>query len=199
MQPSKSAARAVIYSAYTFVILLYIFSSPPFICAATLICAAMHEACHILCAAAFKRKIKPLSFSVTGLYPDVGRGSAASCVAIYIAGPIFNILMCGICFFLFRSFPSQTVVELFSVNAALGCFNLLPIPFSDGSGIIRICISRLIKKSLGDILCGVVETLFSFMLFVLFSYRFFMLQKGLFSFLCSFVFVVCALGRITRE
>ncbi len=195
----KNAALTLVYAAYIFMILLYILSSPPFICISTVICAAMHEMCHVLCAKALGRKnIRPLSFSATGLYPELGSGSTVSCILIYASGPAFNILVCAACLFFLRGGYSERIFELFCVNAALALFNLTPVPFSDGDGIMRASLSFFLGERVGGFLCSAVELFFSFLLFVLFSYRFFAFGAGFFSFFCSFIFVMSAIAKRER-
>lgn len=176
-----------------FFLLLTLVSSPPFIGISSAVCALFHEAAHILCARAFGRKIKPLSFSPTGLYPDVGRGSTLSQILIYAAGPFVNLAICAVCLLVLRSNYSETVFSLFCVNAALALYNLTPVPFSDGGGIMRCVLTAFLGARVGGALCAMLELLFSFALFVFFSYRFFALGSGFFPFFCSFVFMLTSI------
>ncbi len=197
--PVNNKARTVLYAVYFFVISLYLISAPPFICLVTVICAAMHEASHLLCAKLLGRRVSPLRMGVTGIYPDVGCGSALSCILIYAAGPLFNMLVCIFCLAFFKFFSyNDKMFEIFCANAALFCFNILPVPYSDGDGIVRTAFSFFLCSRIADFLCASLNLIFSFMLFVFFSYRFFIFGGGFFSFFCSFVFMIASVSRFGK-
>ena len=183
----------VAYFFLVFFVLLTLVSSPPFISIASALCALLHETGHLLCARALGRKVRPLSFSLTGLYPDVGYGTTLSCILIYAAGPLLNIVICAVCLLVLRSNWSDNLFSLFSVNAALGVYNLTPVPFSDGSGIMRCALGAFLGERVGDALCSGLELVFSFVFFVFFSYRFFAVGSGFFPFFCSFVFMLVSI------
>lgn len=181
------------YFFFIFFVLLTLVSSPPFVCIASALCALLHETAHILCARAFGRKVRPLAFSLTGLCPDVGCGTTLSCILIYASGPFVNLVICAACLFILRSNYSETVFSLFSVNAALAVYNLTPVPFSDGGGILRCALGAFLGERVGGALCSVLELTFSFVFFVFFSYRFFTVGSGFLPFFCSFVFMLVSI------
>ena len=178
---------------------MYIFSAPPFICAVTLLCSAAHECAHLLCAKALGRRISPISFSLTGLYPSAGTGSALSCAVIYASGPFVNIVIALISLFALRYTDSAYPADVFSVNAVLALFNLLPIPFSDGDGLLRLTLGAFLGETRSALICSALELLFSFMLFVIFSYRFFVAAGGIFPYFLSVIFVLVSASRLFGE
>jgi Zn-dependent protease len=91
------------------------------------------------------------------------------------------------------------VFGLFSVNAALAAYNLTPVPFSDGGGILRCVLGAFLGERIGGGMCSVLELVFSFAFFVFFSYRFFALGTGFFPFFCSFVFVMVSIQAFYVE
>lgn len=198
-QNQKTLKKTLTLAIYIFIILLYLFSSPPFICIGVLVCALMHETCHILCARALGRRVRILSFSPIGIYPDLDRGDEISAILIYASGPLFNILVCIFCLCFLHKGYSERVFELFCINAALAAYNLTPVPFSDGSGIMRIALTFFVGEQVGMLLCRMLELIFSFVFFVVFSWRFFVYGSGFFSFFCSFVFVIDCISHIKRE
>ena len=196
---TASSSRVFIYFCYVFTVLLMMTSSAPFICISTAVCALLHEAAHVLCARALGRRVHPISFSLTGLYPDLGSGSALSCILIYAAGPVLNLLLCILCLLLLQCGYREWLFELFCVNAVLAIYNLTPVPFSDGSGILRCFTGGLLGERVGGVLCTGLELLFSFLFFVFFSFRFFYMGRGFFSFFCSFVFLMSSIQNASAE
>ncbi len=193
------AAMTLCYAAYIFVLMLYVLSTPPFICVSTLVCAFIHEICHIACAYALGRQVRPLAFSCVGLYPELGAGSDLSCILIYAAGPLFNVCVCFGCLCILKMTQSEWAFELFSVNAALAVYNLTPVPYSDGGGILNIALCFVLGRRRGGTVCYIIWLVCSFMLFVLFSFRFFIYGAGFFSFYCSFLFVMNSISRLSGE
>ena len=195
----KRFLSSLVYSFYIFSILLYIFSAPPFICICALACSALHECSHMITAKALGRKTSVLCFSPTGLYPSAGAGDMLSSVLIYAAGPSLNILLCMLSACAVQLWDISYIISFFSVNAALAVFNLLPIPFSDGDGIFRCVLGRILKKGHAHGICSAVEAIFSGALFFFFSYRFFAAPGGFFSFFLSVVFMLVSLSRLFGE
>ena len=196
---SGGRASALLCFCYVFTILLMITASPPFICIATVLCALLHEAAHVLCARAMGRQVRPLSFSLTGLYPDLGEGGTLSCIMIYAAGPAVNLLIAVLSLLILRCGYNDRVFELMCVNAALALYNLTPVPFSDGSGIMRCVLTGLLGERVGGGLCAALELLFSFLFFVFFSFRFFQLGRGFFSFFFSCLFLLSSIQNTSAE
>ncbi len=196
---TASFSRAALYFCYIFTILLMMTVSEPFICISTAVCALLHEAAHVLCARALGRQVRPISFSLTGLYPDLGSGTALSCVMIYAAGPAVNLLLCVLCLITLRCEYAEWVFELFCVNGILALYNLTPLPFSDGGGILRCAVGRMLGARVGSAVCTGLELLFSFLFFVFFSFRFFYIGRGFFSFFCSFVFLLSSIQNASAE
>lgn len=187
--------KTLLYASYIFIISLYIVSSPPRIMVLTLLFAAMHESAHIIMAKALGRGVSPFRFAFSGLYPDTSSGSVMSCLFIYAAGPLANLAAALIALSILRRGISNAMLDVLSVNALLFFYNLLPVPYSDGDGIIRTAFSFFLSQKPTNIICALLNLLFSIAVFSLFSYRFLFLGTGLFSFFCSFVFMIESLDR----
>lgn len=191
--------KFLLYAALFFCFSLYIISSPPQIMLLTLIFAALHEAGHLLCAKILGRRIKILDFSFSGLRPNVSVGSASSCLLIYLSGVWVNLIFAVSALFIFRVRQSDIIFDIFVINSLLFLYNVMPVPFSDGDGILRCTLSLVLHESTVNFICTALNVLFSFIFFLFFSFRFFMLGEGLFSFFCSAVFMLASLERISEN
>lgn len=196
--PGNTLPKAVICATYIFIISLYVVSSPPRIMIMTLIFSAMHESAHILCAKALGRDVSPFRFSFSGLYPDLSTGTPISTLLIYVSGPAVNLVAVITAMSILRGGYSDATLDAFCVNALLFIYNLLPVPFSDGDGIMRTTLSFFLCDKLVRIFCAVLNLVFSIAVFSFFSYRFLLLGTGLFSFVCSFVFMLASLERLFK-
>lgn len=195
---NKKSSFFLIYT-YVFTLLLYLCSCPLFILITTLICALLHEGAHILSAKILGRRVNRPVLCPAGILPDVSYGGEISGILIYLAGPLLNICICILSLLFLHRAYDQRLFIVFCVNAALAVYNLTPIPYSDGSGIMKITLCFFLGGKVGGILCGCLELVFSFLFFVFFSYRFFALGAGFFSFCCSFVCVIHSLSHLGRE
>lgn len=194
-----SSPNGPLTAVYIFILLLYLCSAPPLISLCTLLCALGHEYAHLLCARICGRTIRPLSFCPAGIRPEVSGGTELSGILIYAAGPLFNITICIVCILLLRQDWEKRLYELFCVNLTLALYNLTPVPFSDGDGIMRTAVCFFVGERVGNALCSAVGLLFSFIFFVIFSFRFFVAGSGLFSFFSSFVFVIISIKNLTEN
>ena len=165
----------------------------------TLLFAALHEAGHLICARLFGRKIKILDFSFSGLRPSVSSGSASSCLLIYLAGVWVNLLFAVCAWLALRVWQSDIMFDIFIINALLFLYNVMPVPFSDGDGIMRCALSLVFYERVVSFICTALNIIFSFIFFLFFSFRFFMLGEGVFSFFCSAVFLLASLERISEN
>jgi len=191
-------SKAVPYAAYIFIISLYLVSSPPKIMLLTLLFSALHEAAHIICAKALGREVSPWRFSFFGLCPDTSSGSALSTLFIYASGPAVNLAVSLVSIAVMRGGGSDTLLYVFSINALLFVYNIIPVPFSDGDGIMRTVLSFFLSSTLVKYICAVLNVIFSTAVFSLFSYRFLFLGSGLFSFFCSFIFLFSSFERLLK-
>ena len=191
--------RCILRAVYIFILLLYLCSSPPFVSLCTLVCAFAHEGSHLLCARLCGRSIRPLSFCPAGIRPEVSEGGELSGILIYAAGPLANLTICIICLLCLKYNYTQSLYTAFCVNLALALYNLTPVPFSDGSGIMRAALCYFLGARVGTFLCSALELLFSFIFFILFSFCFFASGRGLFSFFSSFVFVIISIENLTEN
>ncbi len=190
--------RMLLYAMFFFFISLYIVSSPPHIMLLTLFFSALHEAGHIICAKVFGRKVKVLDFSFFGLRPHLSSGSSVSCFLIYFSGVAVNLTAALISLLFLRHGYNDILFDVFVINSLLFIYNVTPVPFSDGDGIMRCALSYFLSEGVVDLICGMLNILFSFAFFLFFSFRFFMFAEGLFSFSCSVIFLLCSISGLNR-
>ncbi len=188
--------RVLLYAALFFCLSLYIISSPPRIMLLTLLFAFLHEAGHLICAKLLGRRIKILDFSFSGLRPSVSSGGASSCLLIYLSGVWVNLLFAVCAWLVIRGWQSDIIFDVFIINALLFLYNVMPVPFSDGDGIMRCALSLVFCEGIVNFICTALNIIFSFIFFLFFSFRFFMLGEGVFSFFCSAVFLLASIERI---
>ncbi len=191
-------AQVFLYAFLFFCFSLYVISSPPKILLLTLAFSVFHEAGHIICAAALGRRVRILDFSFFGLQPSLSEGSALSCLLIYLSGVWVNFTFAVIFFFCFRNTQSDFFFNCFIINALLFLYNIMPVPFSDGDGIIRSALSCFLFENIVNFIAASLNIIFSFIFFLFFSFRFFLLGEGLFSFCCSCIFLLASISNVGK-
>lgn len=135
----------------------------------------LHEFAHILTANRFGCTFNKINISIWGVRADLidfDELLEKDRLIVYLAGPVFNILI-GIILFCFHSiFELKYLKSSIIINLCLGGFNLLPAYPLDGSRILEILLSKkfLYKKSkkitecISIIISGVLFILFNIML-----------------------------------
>lgn len=191
--------RFVLLSMYFFMISIYLYSSPPSVLLICIIFSALHELAHIAVAKIYGRRTSAFRLSFFGLHPDLSEGTRSSCIAIFAAGPVINLISLILCEYFFKSTHSDYLLISYSVNLLTLVFNLIPLPFSDGDGILRAIIGAHSSCPRRKRLCAALNLISSLLVFSFFSYRFLFLSKGLFSFFCSFVFLLVSVDRSFGE
>jgi stage IV sporulation protein FB len=101
----------------------------------------MHEVSHIIVASIFGQriysiKILPMGFSAN---IDGELGNRLFKIFVLLAGPLINILLCGLFLIISSNFSFQkdTITMLFLINFYLFILNILPVLPLDGGNIIR--------------------------------------------------------------
>ena len=191
--------RFVFFSMYFFMISLYFYSSPPSVLAICILFSALHEFAHIAVAKLLRRRTSAFHLSFFGLHPDLSEGTRASCIAVFAAGPAINLISLFICAYFLKISRSDHILISFSVNLLTFIFNLIPLPFSDGDGMLRAIVGAHPSCPRRNRLCATLNLISSLLVFSFFSYRFLFLSKGLFSFFCSFVFLIVSVNRLLGE
>lgn len=104
----------------------------------------LHETVHYLTAVMFGFSgfdVKVLPIGAVLRLKDLDEASPAEDLIISISGPVFNILMAVICYFLSGLYSSDIIELLFKSNLALGIFNLIPAFPLDGGRVLRDILS----------------------------------------------------------
>ena len=105
----------------------------------------------------FGGKIETENFTPTNYFQDI---------FIYFSGPFINLFISIFCYFLNFYLNSAELIDITSVNAVLGVFNLLPFYNFDGGKIIGTLLKiKLTEKQTENIL-----TIISFVVLIPFIY-----------------------------
>ena len=106
----------------------------------------IHELCHCLVALSLGVKMKQITLGPLGAslelekLDDIGYEKE---VLICLAGPLANLAIALIFYFLKGSYDTDFIIQSFNVNLVLGLFNLLPAYPLDGSRILRGFLSTI--------------------------------------------------------
>lgn len=108
----------------------------------------LHELGHLLCAAFFH--VTPETFVISGR--GVGITMNLDCLSdrrrfwVALSGPAVNLLLGGVAaLFGFRTWAA--------IQAAIGIFNLIPIPGLDGGDLLQIPLERRLGSSAAEKVC----------------------------------------------
>ena len=113
------------------------------VCALGLLCAALHEAGHVLCLRALGEKPQSLTLSYYGVRLE--RSPCAALrggreLAVYASGPAVNLLMALMFRLLSLRLPGARLAA--DVSLLLGLFNLLPCRPMDGGNLLHCLASQ---------------------------------------------------------
>lgn len=111
----------------------------------------LHELGHLLCAVLFR--VTPDAFVISGR--GVGITMNLDCLSdrrrflVALSGPAVNLLLGGVAALLgFRTWAA--------IQAAIGVFNLIPIPGLDGGDLLQIPLERRLGSSAAEKVCLIV-------------------------------------------
>ena len=135
----------------------------------------LHEFAHILTARKFGCTFNKINISILGVKADLidfNELLEKNKLIVYLAGPVFNIIMSIVLYYLYSVFGLSYLKSSITINICLGIFNLLPAYPLDGARILEILLSKkfLYKKSkklperISFIISGVLFILFNIML-----------------------------------
>jgi stage IV sporulation protein FB len=112
----------------------------------------LHELSHIIIAGKFGCNFNNLNINIFGVKAEldnIDELTERKKLIVYLSGPLFNILMTVIMYFIYNYFNFGFIETSIMINLCLGIFNLLPAYPLDGSRICEILLSKkfLYKKS----------------------------------------------------
>jgi len=108
---------------------------------ASVLALVAHELGHLSCALALNVKVRRAGMSWRGPYIVRERGTDIENLAISLSGPLVNLLLAALVPMYVWATGAGGVMFAFT-NLALGVFNLLPIPSSDGARILSLLVAR---------------------------------------------------------
>lgn len=117
----------------------------------TMIFVILHEVSHLVVGLILKMKVKSLSFMPLGLSVEFikeNNNSELKNILIAIAGPLFNITVLIVAFFIKTNSDLKNLI-IYS-NFSLAILNLLPIFPLDGGRIIRSLLNLNLDKNVVD-------------------------------------------------
>lgn len=100
----------------------------------------LHELAHLIVATKRGYKLREFRIDLFGMAIDIDSDiESKDCFVVNIAGPLINLILCGVCVLLYYLLPNSYVyLHTFCIaNLSLAIFNLLPIYPLDGGKIFR--------------------------------------------------------------
>lgn len=107
----------------------------------------LHEIVHYLTAVAFGFSgfdIKILPIGAVLRLKDLDEATPLEDLIISLSGPLFNLLLATILYYISTIYPSDKINFLIKSNLSLGIFNLIPAFPLDGGRVLRDCLSMKI-------------------------------------------------------
>ncbi|NLZ48526.1 MAG: metalloprotease [Clostridiales bacterium] len=103
----------------------------------------LHEIVHYLTAVAFGFSgfdIKILPIGAVLRLKDLDEATPFEDLLISLSGPLFNLLLAAILYYISTIYPGDTISFLIKSNLSLGIFNLIPAFPLDGGRVLRDCL-----------------------------------------------------------
>lgn len=117
-----------------------------------LLWVVLHEITHILVGVKYNVRITGMQIYIVGtkaeIY-DIDKLKDKEKILLYAVGPLFNLLIAIIMFFLNGYINSDIIIESYKINLGLFIFNILPAYPLDGARIFEVVLGRrfLYKKT----------------------------------------------------
>lgn len=127
----------------------------------------LHEIIHILVAKGFGIDLYSLKLNITGAnaeFIDIDETSDKNKLIIYLAGPLFNMIVAIIFIWLNGLIEASWINEVVQINIGLAIFNMLPAYPLDGMRIYEILLSKRILYKKAKKICSNISFLFSIIL-----------------------------------
>ncbi len=141
------------------------------------ICLVLHEMCHGICAKRLGYRIGKIKLLATGavLEAESDQFSYADEVKIALAGPLFNLAFALILVVFWWLVPEtyNFTQDLFVINMAIFCFNLLPSFPLDGGRVLLAWLSQRVERKVAVRICKGITICLSLAMFMLFIFSIF--------------------------
>ena len=163
----KNIKITVSFTFFALIILLVIFNKNDFLYF-TCFFAIIHELGHLFTLNKFGVKICELKISLFGVNiktESFKRISIKKEIIILLSGPLINLCLSAVLYFLNFIIKNVNFNNLISINLSLGIFNLLPFYNFDGGKIIEI----LLKSKLNEKISETIVSCISFAILVPFT------------------------------
>lgn len=171
--------RSYIVIDWSFVLLLassFLFGFGGLICL-YFVCLVLHELCHSICAKRLGYKIGRIKLLATGaaLEAESDEFAYADEIKIALAGPLFNLVFAlGLVVFWWIIPETYNFTQdLFVINMAIFCFNLLPSFPLDGGRVLLAWLSQRVERRSAVRICRAVTLCLSLLMFMLFIFSLF--------------------------
>lgn len=155
----------------------------------------LHEIVHYLTAKYFGITgfdIEILPFGANIYLKEMDEASPKEDFIISLSGPLFNFLLAVLFYALNVQFNNKLLFLLYSTNAALFTFNLLPALPLDGGRILRDLISTKTQYKKANFITSLVSISFGFILMFFYFITFFKHQGNLSLGLVAIYIIICS-------
>lgn len=112
----------------------------------------LHELAHYIVATKVGGNVEGFKVHCLGAtleLSDYEELSPSEQIVICLAGPMFNFIVAGGCYFLYKIYGNSIILSCYEVNLILGLFNIMPAYPLDGARILSAFLSKkmLYKKA----------------------------------------------------
>ena len=155
----KNIKITVSFTFFALIILLVIFNKNDFLYF-TCFFAIIHELGHLFTLNKFGVKICELKISLFGVNiktESFKRISIKKEIIILLSGPLINLCLSAVLYFLNLIIENIDFNNLISINLGLGIFNLLPFYNFDGGKIIEILLKSKLNEKISETIVSCIS------------------------------------------